>query len=333
MGKNALYWTGLVVVVLLLVACGAGAGSGAGRPDEGMPNPFAGRLVAEGSSKILTVELSSNSRWTERLDSSVYEVSTVNQHSNKLLAASVSYGSPLIIRSYDLSNFALVGTFVWPGTDERDVGRIHGLAVSPDGTHLAAVLSGIGDAFLEIVERDTREVKFRGHLDMAGNDLQWLNDDLLAVSAHVNDPSGRVAGGIVVASLSELSSGSDTVNLGLLVGFSADEWAGSKPFDFAFSNDFTQLVYAYNSDIWVKDLTDDSAPQQLTTGPTGLVGPVFSPDGSHIALVEYQRYTLRHTFVIPNHRTDPLFIDGLSAQTEAFLLQSATLVDTMLLWE
>lgn len=333
MRKSILRGGWLPVLLLLLVACGSGATDGQpGPPAGGGPGPFSGTMIGAGASVVLSNDLSSNGGWTQRLDSSVYETLAVHPQQNELLAGSVSFGSPLIVRSYSLANYSLTDTFVWPNTDTRDVGRINGLAVSPDGVHLAAVLEGIGDPFLEIVERETKQTMFMGYLGMTGSDLLWLSDDLLVISAHINDPAGEVAGGIVSVSLAELASGSETVSLNLLVGFGPDEWAGAKPFDFTFSHDGTQIAYAYNSDIWVKSLTDNSPPHQLTTGPTGLVGPAFSPDGNFIALVEYQRYTLRHTFIIPNHQEDPLFIDGTSAGTEAVLLEAATLVDEILLW-
>ncbi len=324
-------------LVLLLAACGSGTTDGqpdpGGPPVGGRPNPFSGTMVAAGSSQVLTIDLSADGQWIERLDSSVYETLAVQPERNELLAASVSFGSPLIVRSYSLANYSLTDTFVWPDSDTRDVGRVNGLAVSPNGTHLAAVLEGLGEPFLEIVERDTKLIRFTGYLGMTGSDLLWLSDDLLVLSTHIDDPAGEVAGGIVTVSLTELASGSETVTLNLLVGFGTDEWAAAKPFDFTFSHDRTQIAYAWNSDIWVKSLTDNSPPHQLTTGPSGLVGPAFSPDGNAIALVEYQRYTLRDTFIIPNHRHDPLFIDGTSAGTQAFLLEAATLVNEIMLWE
>lgn len=328
----------LLVGILILGGCGSGTNGETQPPGNPEPppagaNPFSGRLVAEGTAKIHTRNLGASGEWAVRLDSSVYEVVAVNQAGNVLLIAGATFGSPLTVRTYNLSNFALSDTFVWPDSAERDYGRVHGLAVSPDGKHLAAVISGVGDAFLEIVNRETKEVRFTGFLGMAGNDMHWLTDDLLVMSAHTPDPANNLAGAIVAVSLEELASGSETVNMSLLVRFNDDEWAVSTPTDFTFSHDGSQIAYAYNSDIWVRDLSDDSAPHQLTTGPTGLVGPVFSPDGNYLALVEYQRYSLRHTFVIPNHRSDPVFIDGISTETDAYLLEARTMIDTMLLWQ
>lgn len=328
----------LLVSLLMLAGCGAGrTGTGSMPPEGPQPppgdnSPFTGRLIAEGTAKVHTKDLSVNGDWTVRLDSSVYEVIAVHQPAGELMTARATFGSPLTVSTHSLNNFALTDTFVWPDSAERDYGRVHGLAVSTDGKHLAAVISGVGDAFLEIVNRETKEVRFTGFLGMAGNDLHWLTDDLLVMSAHTPDPANNLAGAIVAVSLAELASGSGTVNMRLLVPFSADEWAVSQPTDFSFSHDGTEIVYSYNSDIWVRNLDDDLAPHQLTTGPTGLVGPVFSPDGRHLALVEYQAYSLRHTFVIPNHRADPVFIDGISTETDAYLLEQRTMVDTILLW-
>ena len=330
----------LMLLAGSLILGGCGSGSQAGEPLPGDPNPppggtnpFTGRIVAEGTAKVHTIDLGASGEWTVRLDSSVYEVIAVHEPENELFTANATFGSPLTVRTHDLDNFALTDTFLWPDSEERDYGRVHSLAVSTDGSHFAAVISGVGDAFLEIVNRETKEVRFSGFLGMASSDLYWLSDDLLVMTAHTPDPANNLSGAIVAVSLDELASGSGTVNMTLLVRFNEDEWAISTPADFSFSHDRSQIAYAYNSDIWVKNLEDDSPPRQLTTGPTGLVGPVFSPDGSHLALVEYQFHSLRHSFVIPNHRADPVFIDGTSAGTEAWLLEARTLVDTMLLWQ
>lgn len=321
--------------ILVVTGCGAGGSDSPlpGNPPPTGDSPFSGRLIAEGTAQVHTMNLSMAGDWTVRLGSSVYEVITVHRPGNELLVANASFGSPLTVASYDLSNFALSGTFVWPDSEDRDYGRVHGVALSPDGKHLAAVISGVGDPFLEIVDRGTKEVRFSGRLGMAGNQLHWLSDDLLALVANTPDPANNLAGAIVTVSLAQLASGSSEINMNLLVKFTPDEWAVDVPGDFTFSHDLSQIAYAWSSDIWVKNLGDDSAPHQLTSGPTGLVGPVFSPDGRYLALVEFQRYSLRHTFVIPNHRSDPFFIDGLSTDTEAYLLEASTLVDTMLLWE
>lgn len=330
----------LVLPVLMLILAACGSGGGAGQPGPGEPGPppgdnpnrLSGRLVAEGTSQVHTLDLTAGAEWQQRLGSSVYEAVAVHLPANELMIANTSMGSPLTVATYDLDNFALKRSFVWPGTGDRDYARVNGLAVSRDGLHFAVVIEGIGTEFLEVINTQTREVLFSGSLGLAGTDLIWLADNLLAFSAHLNHPEW--AGGIVAVTLDELANGGDTVSLGVIMPFDSDEWTFDQPFDFAFSPDMEQLAYAYNSDIWVKDLTDSTAaPRQLTTGPTGLAGPTFSPDGRYLALVERQSYSLQDTFVIPLDLPAPVFIDGANSGTDVLLLEADTLVDVMLVWQ
>src|SRR5690554_3783811 len=210
--------------ILVVTGCGAGGSDSPlpGNPPPTGDSPFSGRLIAEGTAQVHTMNLSMAGDWTVRLGSSVYEVITVHRPGNELLVANASFGSPLTVASYDLSNFTLSGTFVWPDSEDRDYGRVHGVALSPDGKHLAAVISGVGDPFLEIVDRGTKEVRFSGRLGMAGNQLHWLSDDLLALVANISDPANNLAGAFVTVSLAELASGSSEINMNLLVKFTPD---------------------------------------------------------------------------------------------------------------
>lgn len=325
----------VILGVIMLAACGGAAGGGGTEPPPagGGGNPYSGRLVAHGTSKIHDLDLSGNGRWTERLSGSNYEVTALRRAANELHIGGTSYGDPVTVASYDLDRFALLDTFVWPESSGFGYGRITGLAVSPDGAHLAAVFNGGSEPFLEVINRDSGAVIYSGHPGQAGTDMTWLTDELLVFAAEFSNPTPELAGGIVAVSLEDFAAASGTINMGVVVGFSADQWAVSRPADFAVSHDNSQLVYAWNKDLWVNDLA--GAPShQLTTGPTSLAGAVFSPDNRHIAFVEYQSVGLRDTFVLPNHREAPYFVSSSNRpDTAAFLLEASTLVEEILLWQ
>src|SRR5690625_3605275 len=328
----------LLLGVFVLVGCGASGGEpsplpgGGGAVDGGgATNYCTGRLVAEGTSYIHDMNLSANGGWQQRMSGSVYDTLALHLPGDELHVASTSFGGPVTVEIHDLDTFALKSTFLWTDSTAGAYGRVDGLAVSADGEHVAALVTGSAP-FLEIINRNTHEVLYQGNPGIVGTDMVWLTDDLLVFAADINDPNTSLAGGIVAVSLDELASDSPVINLGVFVGFASDEWAVAKPFDFAFSHDIDQLVYAWNGDLWVNELQGEPS-HQLTTGPSGLVGPVFSPDGNYIAFVEHQSYSLRDTFVIPSHREEPFFVaSGNPELNEAYLLASNTLVETMLVW-
>src|SRR5690554_5393762 len=156
----------LILPVLMLALAACGSGGEAGQPGPGEPGPphspgpyrLSGRLVAEGTSHIHTLDLTAGGEWQQRLGSSVYETVAVHLPANELMIANTSMGSALTVATYDLDNFALKRSFVWPGTDNLDYARVNGLAVSRDGLHFAAVIEGIGTEFLEVINTQTREV-------------------------------------------------------------------------------------------------------------------------------------------------------------------------------
>src|SRR5690554_6532502 len=175
----------LILPILMLVLAACGANGETGQPGPGEPGPpvgggsypLSGRLVAEGTSYIHTLDLAAGEEWQQRLRSSVYEVAALHLPANELMIANTSMGSALTVAVHNLDNFALKRSFVWPGTDNRDSARVNGLAVSHDGLHFAAVIEGLGTDFLEVINTETREVLFSGSLGLAGTDLIWLADD------------------------------------------------------------------------------------------------------------------------------------------------------------
>lgn len=277
-------------------------------------------------------DLTAGGPWVRRLEDTVYGVFALHTPGNELLIASTTYDSDLTVEFHDLDSFALKRTFVWPDSQRTAYGRVDSVAISPDGQHLAAVFSGLSPEFVEIVNVGTKQVVFSGGLGMQGSDMIWATDDLLFFAAEFEHPD--FAGGIVAVSLEQLAGDSAGIDLNVLVGFSPDEWATGKPFDFVFAHDFSQMAYVWLGDIWVRDLgPSPSSPRQLTTGPGGLVGPVFSPEGEYIAFVEYERYGLSDTYVMANHRSEPWFVSGMNPElTEAYLLEANTLVERMLVW-
>ncbi len=326
----------LLLGMFVLVGCGASGGESSGPPGGGggggHNNPFTGRIIAEGTSYIHDMNLTANGSWTSRLTAgTAWESIALHLPANELQVIGTSYGSPVTVEAYDLDTFGTKSTFLWTDSEALAYGGVEGLAVSPDGEHLAAIFSG-QDPFLEIINRNTHEVVYQGNPGIEGSDMIWVTDNQLVFAAEFDDPNVSFAGGIVAVSLDELAGDSPVINMGVIVGFEPNEWAVAQPFDFAFSHDGSQLVYSWNGDLWVNELVGEPS-HQLTTGPSSLVGPAFSPDGKHIAFVEHKSFSLRDTFVIPNHREEPYFVDGTNLpDTQAFLLQESTLVDTMLVW-
>jgi hypothetical protein len=127
-----------------------------------------------------------------------------------------------------------------------------------------------------------------------------------------------------------MSDGGNEVALEVLVGFEQAQW--DSVHGYSLSHDGQQLVYARSGDLWIKDLTTDNAPHQLTTGPVAVGGPAFSPDDSAIAFAELHRYGLESTFVIPNHRTAPILIDSAVTAGSHYLVDEGNLVEEMLVW-
>lgn len=64
----------------------------------------------------------------------------------------------------------------------------------------------------------------------------------------------------------------------------------------------------------------------------GVDGLALSPDGQRIALVAGSHLGLRETYVIPNHRGDPLFLDHRQGAGTEYLLEAKTMVDGILAW-
>lgn len=323
----------LLVPTLIPVLAACGSGGGQGQPDPGdRDGSLSGTLLEEGTSRIHSLDLPAGVEWQQRLSSSsVYGAAAVHRPANELMLASLNMGAPLRIAVHDLENFALKRTFVWPNSGDSDYFRIHSLAVSPDGQHFAVFIEGIGPNFVEIINTGSMEVLFKGALPMAGYDLLWLDGDTIAFSAQLVETEW--AGGIVGVPLENLADDSETIEFGILLPFIAAEWALGQPSDLSLSANSRQLAYSYNSDIWLKDLTNNEAARQLTTGPSTLVGPAFSPDATHLALVARKTPTRSDTFVLPLNQPEPLFVDGPNSDPAAVMLAVDTMVDSMLRWQ
>src|SRR5690554_806912 len=143
--------------MLLLTACGEAGGNGDGG-GSGLP----GTLVGEGTGYIHTSVLRTGSDWLERLSiSGGYDVVALNLPANELYVAGLNFLDPMDVAVYDLATFGRKDEWLWP--DTVDLGRVEGLAVSPDGRHAAALLWGLGrETFLEILDLETREVVVSG---------------------------------------------------------------------------------------------------------------------------------------------------------------------------
>lgn len=323
-----------MLLALVLSGCGAGAPGGADPGDPPPPpsgsEPFTGRLVADGTSIIHTMDLPGGT-WTRRLNSSVYNAEALHLPGRELFIGGVSLGSDLTVAIHDLDNFAIKSVFVWPNSAGQDVARIEGLAISRDGKYAAAMLRGSGPDFLEIIDIAERQIVHSQQLTPASlTDLQWLDGNRLVIVLDLQPATPELAGAIAAVSLDELIAGGDTIEIDLLVSFNEEQWALAKPHSMTFSHDLTQIAYSYQGDIWAGEIGE--APHQLTYGPTTLTGPAFSPDGDDIAFVEHHSYAPNPTFVMPNHRGSPLFVDGNGSDTDAVLLEDSTLVDRMLVW-
>lgn len=321
------YFAVILSLVLFATACGPGNGDGGGND-----RPFAGgTLVTAGSTFVQTRDLATASGWDDLLKYNLGNaLPAVHDRSMTLYMAHFDSGpDDFHVDSHDLDTFDRDGqlAFTWPDTGLAH--RVRGLAVSPDGGHVAGVLSHVADTFLEVLALESAgpESLLQGFEGVTGADLVWLDDTVLAFAmdlGHVSHPdAAALGGGIVAIDLAGLMAGGPEgeVPMGIVVGFSQEEWSDGSAgttvnidrvvHSLAVSPDGDQLAYTYRDDVWLKDLREPtSAPRQLTTGPFPHTGAAFSPDGTSLALVEYVESRTSSVHLIPIGVTEPLLLDS-----------------------
>jgi hypothetical protein len=325
--------------IFFLTACGGSSTSNnPGTPDPNTPGngntDYTGTLIAEGTGYALTLDLSStptsSDPWVGRDGISVYEAASVVLPQNELYIAGDSFGSPLTIEVKDLTTFGLKETFEWEY--DESVGRVNALAVSQDGKYLAALVEALGPQYLEVLERDGKSVVYSG-LDIVRSNIVWTSDNKLVFAlslAAENNPERWGAIGAVPLERF-LAATNANINIDLYAIFNRAEWelgVGS----LAISRDNSQLVYTLGTDLWVMDFAQGATPHQLTTGPVYKGGAQFSPDHQFIAFAAGNRDYGTETYIIPNHRSEPLFITYGQSGDE-YLTGVDTLVDRIMAWK
>ncbi len=328
-----------IVILVVLAACGGSPlPPGTNPPPGNTPPPigggYSGTLVAEGTGYAHTLDLGTRAPterdpWVQRDGVSVYEAAAVVLSQNELLIANDSFGSLMTVEVKDLTTFGLKENFEW--SDDESVGRVNALAASRDGRHLAALLEGLGSQYLEVLDREDRTVVYSGLNIVADDTMTWTpNDELvlaLNLSAEGNPERWGAIGAIPLERFQAATD--DRITIDLYATFTRAEWELSIG-DVAVSADGSQLLYTRGGDLWVMDFVQGATPHQLTTGPVYKGGAQFSPDTSAIAFVAGSR--LQETYIIPNHRSEPLFIDYAQGAGNEYLIGVDTLVDAMLAW-
>ena len=323
--------TTIVTLLALLVPTACGGSDSDGDPDPpGGGDGYTGTLVAEGTGSVHTLDLGSSDPWVARDNAGVYDAVAVVLPQNEVLTATDSYGSPLVVEVKDLTTFGVKENFEWPYDEE--VGRVHALAVSGDGAHLAALLEKLGPQYLEVMNRDDGTVVYSGLDLISDTTLTWTSNDELVFAlalSHEEDPDRW--GAIGAVPLDRLYDATDELMIDLYAIFTRAEWeAGVR--EIAISSDGSQLLYTRGGDLWVVDFVPGATPHQLTTGPIYDGGAQFSPDGESIAFAAGDRDFSTETYVIPNHRDEPLFIDHGQDAGDEYLTGEDTLIDRMLAW-
>ncbi|MFA5594087.1 MAG: hypothetical protein WDA15_02260, partial [Trueperaceae bacterium] len=164
--------------------------------------------------------------------------------------------------------------------------------------------------------------------------LVWTSDPYLMFAF---EPAGALEpdmhGAVIAIPLAEFLEDDGELGAYIVQRFTRAEWGIRGVTYLALSTDQSQLAYVLNGDIWIKDLTEDQAPLQLTTGPTSNYGPAFSPDGAYIAFVGPRTYGLNDTLVLPNDGTGPYLVDIEDpANSQAYLVDKRSLVDAIMTW-
>lgn len=328
----------MTIVTLLAVslpaACGGSDSDGDpgddSADDSGPGDGHSGRIVAEGTGSIHTLDLDSSDPWVARANADVYDAVAVVLSQNEVLTATDSFGSPMVVQVADLETFGVLEDFEWPYNE--DVGRVNGLAVSSDGQHMAALLEDLGPQYLEVVNREDLTVVYSG-LDLISDEtMTWTpNDELVfALSLAVEKDPDRW-GAIGAVPLERFYEATDQLDIDLYAIFTRAEWESGVT-SVAVSPDGSQLMYTRAGDLWVMDFAAGAPTHQLTTGPVYDGGAQFSPDGTAIAFAAGDRDFATETYIIPNHRDEPLFIDHGQDSGDEYLTGEGTLVDRIMAW-
>lgn len=292
-----------------------------------------GLLIATGNGYLHTNDLAGDDGWQQRLSySAPWSTVAFAEQDREVLIANTSGAEPVVVTSYDVDTFGQSDAFEWP--DSTHITTLHAMAATTDGDRLALVMEPLRDPYLEVVDRSTGEVVYTGLNITTGAAIDWTSDDRLVVPidlSYEEDPDRW--GAIVAFSLTDLEAapGAD-VDGQLITTFTRAEWDRTGVEDLTLAPDDSELVYTLAGDLWAVDLEPGSTPHQLTTGAPSNFGPAYSPDGSHLALASASGYALRETFVIHNHRGDPVHLDAAQEAGSEFLLESGTLVEAMVAW-
>lgn len=308
------------------------AGSTTGTADADGDGP-SGLLIAEGNGYLHTYDLAGDDGWQQRLSyAAPWSTVAFAEQDREVLVANTSGAEPVVVTSYDVDTFGQSDAFEWP--ESTHITTLHAMAATHDGDHLALVMEPLRDPYLEVVDRSTGEVVYTGLNITTGAAIDWTSDDRLVVPidlSHEENPDRW--GAIAAFSLTDLEAapGAD-VDGQLITTFTRAEWDGTGVEDLTLAPDDSELVYELAGDLWAVTLEPGSRPHQLTTGAPSNFGPAYSPDGGLLALVSASRYALRETFVIDNHRGEPVHLDAEQEVGTEFLLESGTLVEAMVAW-
>jgi hypothetical protein len=327
----------IIVLGLLLTACAtSGSQNNPTNPGGNDSGPYTGTVIAEGTGNAHTLDLNNfdpakSDQWVSRDTISVYEAAAVVLSTNEIMIAEDSFGSFMTVQVKDLDTFGLKESFEW--SDDETVGRVNSLGASRDGKYLAALVEGLGRPYLEVLEREGRRVVYSG-LDIVANDtLTWTPGNELVLALNLSSEGNPERwGAIGVIPLERfLNATSANIQIDLYAIFTRAEWELGV-YSPALSPDGSQLVYTYGTDLWVTDFEVGATAHQLTTGPIPKGGAQFSPDSASIVFVAGNRDFQTETYIIPNHRNEPLFIDVGQGAGNEYLIGQGTLVDTILAW-
>lgn len=319
-----------VLLALLSTACGGNSEPPPGGGGPGGPPGTSGQIVGYGTGYIHTFDLVADASWRQRVDySSSWSEVSVAPGSSELLIAHTSGDNPVSVRSYSLDTFALQQdrAFVWPDSEVQL--NILQFAASTDGRYLAIYLEHFGQRFLEIVDRDSGDIVYRGEPPVDGR-MAWTQDQQLIMPLVVGLDDAH--GVIVRVPLEEFenSSGGNFEGEALAI-FTAAQW-GPGVSGLALSHDDSQLVFNHMGDLWLLATEPGSTPHQLTVGPISVHNAAFSPDGEWLVAASGGTAGRDETYVIPVHHGEPILLEHGAAGDE-YLLEENTLVKGLLLWQ
>lgn len=326
-----------VGVLALVTACSTSGNAPEVVPASDTSTPVgdgpSGLLIAEGNGYLHTYDLAGSDGWQKRLSySAPWSTVAFVEQDREVLIANTSGADPVVVTSYAVDTFSQTDAFEWP--DSTHISTLHAMAATTDGDHLALVMEPLREPYLEVVDRSTGEVVYTGLDITTGEAIDWTSDERLVVPIDLSYEENPDRWGAIAAfSLTDLeaATGAD-VDGQLITTFTRAEWDGKGVEDLTLAPDDSELVYALAGDLWAVDLEPGSTPRQLTTGAPSNFGPAYSPDGSHLALASASNYALRETFIIDNHRGDPVHLDAGQQDGTEFLLEDGTLVEAMVAW-